>query len=135
MIDRYMNKFTRAWQVAIKAFVSPATASNRAVLVLCCLVAGCWAILAKAPDAAGAPSEQLLTNGDFEKGTEGWDAIWAREAGAAKAVLDTVERHGGDQALRIEHTGRGDWSLRHSLDLKVQPGEIYELTAWVRVRG
>ena len=28
-----------------------------------------------------------------------------------------------------------DWSLEHSLELKVQPGEIYELSAWVRVRG
>ncbi|MCX6926951.1 MAG: carbohydrate binding domain-containing protein, partial [Verrucomicrobia bacterium] len=113
----------------------PAAALNRAVLVLCCLVTGCWAMLAKAPDAAGAPSAQLLTNGDFEKGLEGWDPLWAQEAGTAKAVLDTAERHGGAQTLRIQHTGRLDWSLKHSLELKVQPGDIYELTAWVRVRG
>ena len=87
------------------------------------------------PTRAGAPSEQLLRNGDFEHGTEGWDALWAREAGAAKAVLDTAERHGGAQALRIEHTGQGDWSLKHSLNLKVQPGEIYEFSAWVRLQG
>jgi hypothetical protein len=135
MIDPHMNRFTRAWKAAVKAFVIPATAMNRGVLVLCCVVVGCWAILAAAPDAAGAPSEQLLTNGDFEKGTEGWDPLWSREAGAAKAILDTVERHGGAQALRIEHTGSRDWSLKHSLELKVQPGEIYELTAWVRVQG
>src|ERR1035441_2675428 len=96
---------------------------------LCCLVACCEAIRAE------VPSEQLLRNGGFEQGTEGWDAVWAREAGTARTVLDTAERHGGAQALRIEHTGRGDWSLAHSLSLKVKPGEIYELAAWVRVLG
>ena len=105
----------------------------RALMVLCCL--WCCAVLAAAPDRAGAPSEQLLSNGDFEQGTEGWNAVWAREAGAVKAVIDTAERHGGAQALRIEHIGREDWSLGHSLNLKVQPGEIYELTAWLRVQG
>jgi hypothetical protein len=105
----------------------------RALMLLCCL--WCCAVLAAEPDRAGAASEQLLRNGGFEQGTEGWDAIWAREVGAARAVLDSAERHGGAQALRIEHTGRGDWSLAHSLSLKVTPGEIYELAAWVRVQG
>ena len=72
--------------------VPPNTTLKRAILVLCGLmVCGC-AILAEAPDAAGGTSEQLLTNGDFEKGTDGWDPLWAREAGAAKAILDAVER-------------------------------------------
>jgi len=108
---------------------------NRAMLVLCGLMVCGWPNLSGGADAAGVHSEQLLINGDFEKGTEGWDPVWAREAGAAKAVLDAAERHGGVRALRIEHTGRQDWSLKHSLELKVQPGEIYELSAWVRVRG
>jgi Glycosyl hydrolases related to GH101 family, GH129/Carbohydrate binding domain/Family of unknown function (DUF5696) len=106
---------------------------NRALLMLCCL--GGWVCLSAAPVQAGAASEQLLSNGDFEKGTEGWNALWAREPGAAKAVLDDAERHGGAHALRIEHTGQRDWSLAHSLNPAVQPGEIYELTAWVRVQG
>ena len=105
------------------------------MLLLVCLMVCCGTILAEPPDRAGAASEQLLRNGDFEQGTEGWDPLWAREAGAVKAVLDTAQRHGGAQALRIEHTGRGDWSLKHTLNLKVQPGEIYEFSAWVRVQG
>ena len=117
------------------AFGSPDMPLNRAILVLCALMVCGGAILAATPSPAGAPGEQLLTNGDFEKGIEGWDAIWARDAGAAKAVLDTAERHSGAQALRIEHTGQRDWSLKHSLTLKVQPGEIYEFSAWVRVQG
>ena len=77
----------------------------------------------------------LLQNGGFENGTEGWDKLWAREEGSAKAVLDTAEHHGGARSLRIEHTGTKDWSLAQSHNLKVQPGEIYELTAWCRVQG
>jgi hypothetical protein len=110
-----------------------AIAINRTLLVLCCL--GGWSRLAAAPAKAAAASEQLLTNGDFEKGTEGWNPLWGREDRAAKAALDTGERHGGAQALRIEHTGQRDWSLAHSLDLTVHPGEIYELSAWVRLQG
>ncbi len=103
--------------------------------LLICLLVCSWAVFAAAADAVGTPKEQLLRNGGFEQGTDGWDALWAREADAAKAVLDTVERHSGAQALRIEHTGPRDWSLAHSLHLKVQPGEIYELSAWVRLQG
>ena len=120
-------------ETAAKAFMIAVAAINRALLGLCCL--GCWANFAAMPGQADAPGEQFLRNGDFEKGTEGWEPVWAREPGAAKAVLDTVERHGGAQALRIEHSGQRDWSLAHSLNLKVQPGEIYELSAWVRVQG
>jgi len=106
---------------------------NRALLMLCCW--GGWACLVAMPGKAGVASEQLLSNGDFEKGTEGWNVLWARESGVAKAVIDDAERHGGARALRIEHTGQRDWSLAHSLNLAVQPNEIYELTAWVRVQG
>ncbi len=86
-------------------------------------------------DTTAATGQSLLRNGNFEKGTEGWEPIWAREPSAVRAVLDTAERHGGAQSLRIEHTGEKDWSLANSLNLKVQPGEIYELTAWVRLDG
>ena len=108
---------------------------KRLLPVLCCLRACCGIVLAESPGSVGAVGTNLLANGDFEKGTEGWNTLWTRDAGAARAVLDTAEHHGGAQALRIEHTGEKDWSLGHSLKLKVQPGEIYELTVWVYVRG
>ncbi len=108
---------------------------NRLMLLSFCLMLCGWRVAAEAPTEAPAPRDPLLQNGGFEQGTKGWDAIWARDTGAAKAVLDTTERHGGTQALRIEHAGQRDWSLAHSLNLKVQPGGIYELSAWVRVRG
>ena len=97
----------------------------RPTLVLTCLMFCHSALPAEPPDSTVAANQSLLRNGDFEQGTEGWSPLWARDAGGAKAVLDTTERHGGAQALRIEHTGQRDWSLAHSLNLKVQPGEIY----------
>ncbi len=108
---------------------------NRALQGLFCLMVCCGTVSAETPDRVGVPNENLLVNGDFEKGTEGWNAIWSHEAGSAQAVLDRTKRHGGAQSLRIEHTGRKDWSFGHSLNLNVHPGEIYELTAWVHVQG
>jgi len=110
--------------------------ANRLLLVMLCISVSCCPALAQSPDTGPAPGgESLLKNGAFEKGSEGWEAVWARDPSAVKAVLDPAEHHGSAQSLRIEHTGEKDWSLAHSLHLKVQPGEIYELTAWVRVQG
>ena len=108
---------------------------NRLLLVLCCMRICCGIVVGEPPATQPAAAANLLENGDFEKGSEGWSAVWAREAGAAKAVIDTTERHGGAQGMRIEHTGQKDWSLAHSLTLNVQPGEILELSAWVCVQG
>jgi hypothetical protein len=77
----------------------------------------------------------LLTNGDFETGPANWQVFWTRDAGAGRAVLDRTDRHGGAQSIRIEHTGAKDWSFAHSLQLAVQAGEIYDLSAWVRLQG
>ena len=102
------------------------------VRLLLCLLNVCFlTVLAGASESIGP----LLQNGDFENGTWGWNPVWAREPGAAKAVLDTTKPHGGTQSLRIDHIGPKDWSLARSVNLKVQPGEIYELSAWCRVQG
>ena len=59
---------------------------------------------------ASAPEENLITNGDFEQGLVGWSELWTRSPGGTLA-LDLQERHGGAQAVRIEHPGQQDWSL------------------------
>ncbi len=110
-------------------------AMNRLLLVLCCLRACCGIVVGEVPDTQTPTGANLLENGDFEKGAEGWDTLWAQEAGAAKSVIDTTHPHGGTQSMRIEHTGQKDWSLAHSLTLKAQPGEIFELSAWLLVQG
>ena len=108
---------------------------TRLGVLLCCMGICCGKILAESPDGARATGGALLQNGDFEKGTEGWNPVWAREPGAVKAVLDPAAPHGGTQSLRIEHTGSKDWSLARSVNLNVQPGEIFELSAWCRIQG
>lgn len=79
-------------------------------------------------------AENLLTNGDLEQGLAGWNGAWSR-TGNAKAELDTQEKHGGNQAVRVEHSGGQDWSLAQAKRLSVKPGEIYELSGWMRIEG
>jgi hypothetical protein len=101
-------------------------------------LASCVAIVlltAAAFPASAAPSDNLLPNGDFEKGLEGWQPFWARDAGRGSLALETADRHAGAQAVRVEHTGDEDWSVAHGLQLAVKPGEILELSAWVRLQG
>jgi hypothetical protein len=90
---------------------------------------------APAADRVAATDKNLVVNGDFKAGTEGWSALWTRDPGAGKAALDAGERHSGLQAIRIEHAGDKDWSLAQTLQLDVKPGEIFELSAWVRLQG
>ena len=108
---------------------------NRLFLALYCAAVCCGTLLAESPGTAGSPGENLLKNGGFENGMEAWNPLWTRDDGAGKLTLDTTEHHGGTQSARIEHTGGKDWSLTHTLNLQVQPGEIYEFAAWVRLQG
>jgi hypothetical protein len=103
--------------------------------IICCLNLCLGALFAQTPNKVDVQKKNLLVNGNFENGTNGWNTLWMREDGAARAILDSTEYHEGTQALRIEHTGQKDWSLGHSLSMEVQPGDIYELTAWVRFQG
>ena len=84
-----------------------------------------------APAAAG---ENLLVNGDFEQGLTGWSPLWSRTPSGSVA-LDRNVRHGGVQSAKIEHSGSRDWSFHQQKPREVQPGQLYELSGWVRVRG
>jgi hypothetical protein len=91
-------------------------------------------LLILAAMTAAAASDKPLTNGDFEQGLAGWSEPWSR-APAVKAAIDTEIRHGGRQAVRIEHAGKDDWSFHQQKQLPVEPAQIYELSGWVRVQG
>jgi len=108
---------------------------SRAAIVLVCLGLCAGRITGQTAGSVAAPVKNLVVNGDFEKGNEGWSALWTRDPGAGRAALDARERHSGAQAIRIEHTGDKDWSLAQNLQLSVKPGEIFELSAWVRLQG
>jgi hypothetical protein len=83
---------------------------------------------------AAPPSENLLINGDLEQGLGGWSKFWSRTPGGS-ASLDRDQRHGGAQAVRVEHSGQQDWSLAQNKWLPAEPGQLYELTGWVRLQG
>ncbi len=81
-----------------------------------------------------AAGENLLANGDFERGLAGWGDLWTRTPGG-RVSLDQKEVHGGQQAVKIEHAGTEDWSYQQAAPLEVEPGEIFGLSGWVRVEG
>ena len=78
--------------------------------------------------------ENLLVNGDFERGLTGWSRPWAR-SGKVKAEPEATSVHGGKTAVRLEHAGANDWSFPQEARRAVQPGQIYELSGWVRIEG
>lgn len=83
----------------------------------------------------GQAENELIKNGGIENGEEGWIPLWTRENATGKAVIDKKAKHNGAQSIRIEHTGSKDWSLGQQEQINVQPGDIYELSAWVQLQG
>lgn len=78
--------------------------------------------------------ENLISNGNFEQGLQGWREFWSR-SGSGEGVLDTSVMHSGRQALRVVHSDSEDWSVQQDKSLPVKPGEIYELAGSLRVEG
>ena len=73
----------------------------------------------------------LLKNGDFEKGTDGWkfEAWYDR---IAKAVKDPSISHQRHSSVRIDQPNPTDSSLNQAVTLK--PGTRYRLTGWIKTR-
>ncbi len=78
--------------------------------------------------------ESLIVNGGFENGLTGWDKFWSRETGG-HAELDSETIHSGTNAIHIEHTGETDWSFPQTRRLTVEPGDLFELTGWLKLNG
>ncbi len=76
----------------------------------------------------------LLKNGDFEQGLTGWNIFWSRSGGGS-AQLATQHAQQGKQAVHIKYAGKEDWSFPQTESLAVKPGDIYELTGWIRIQG
>ena len=71
-----------------------------------------------------------------------WWPLWARQADAIKSATDDHVRHDGRASIRIEHTGREDWSLgpetyggNQPARLAVKEGDLLEVAAWVKLQG
>ncbi len=98
------------------------------------MVSALTTVVLVAACSLAAPDENLLTGGDFEQGLAGWNEAWSRTPGI-RAEVDREQVHGGRQAVRIEHSGSKDWSFQQTDRLAAEPGEIYELSGWVRMKG
>ena len=85
--------------------------------------------------AAAAGPEVGAAVGKADAWPEGWDRFWSRDAGASRAVVDNDVPGGKPPVFRIEHTGRGDWSLGRAERIRAQPGDRFVLSGRVKVQG
>ncbi len=65
----------------------------------------------------------------------GWRPLWTREAGAGSLNLDARTLHGDRFSARIEHAGGQDWSLEPARRVSVQPGDVFELEARLKLES
>jgi hypothetical protein len=96
-----------------------------------CFLAVCLAHLAFHTAEADEP---LIANGGFENGLTGWSQFWSREPGGS-AILETNVVRSGAGAVRIDHTGGRDWSFPQEKRLNVKPGDLFDLSASLRLDG
>lgn len=78
--------------------------------------------------------DELIVNGGFEQGLDGWNEFWSR-ANRGSGSPTNQGAHGGETCLRVEHLGERDWSVQQSQRVEVAPGEIYEMSAAMRLEG
>jgi len=76
-----------------------------------------------------------IANSGFESGLDGWKPLFTREPQTGRATLEQQDVHSGKNAVRIEHTGEKDWSFESAERLAVEPGDVFELQAWVKLPG
>jgi alpha-N-arabinofuranosidase len=86
-------------------------------------------LVAPAPDSAA--DRPALKNAGFEAGGDGWEVT---TYGARPSVeKDAGVVHKGKQSLRLSATEPSDTAL--SQEVRLEPGRLYRLSAWVRTRG
>jgi len=98
------------------------------------------------------PKSNLLINGDFSKGLDGWELISFGKQGTAtvvkpeevlvdglkapapgQAVPDPTEIHNGKPSLKLENLSPDDTAVKQKVTVK--PRTRYRLAGWVKVKG
>jgi len=74
--------------------------------------------------------KNLLVNGSFEKGTEGWTFEPHGKVGIM--ALDETEKHGGKPSVRIENPGDEDSHLKQKVT--VEPETRYRLEGYIKTK-
>jgi len=80
-------------------------------------------------------AESLIPNGGFEQGLQGWSPVWTRDPNVGSVSIDKSTRHSGQASAQIKHLGDRDWSFAPSSQIRVKTGEIFRLSAWVKLEG
>jgi len=84
-------------------------------------------------------SANLVVNGGFEETKQGrasgWMDLWTREPHCAEVAMDSKVFHSGNYSARIEHRGAEDWSFSSEKRLDVEPGDLFALQGWVKIKG
>ena len=92
------------------------------------------------PPAPASPSftessishhDNMLTNGSFEKGIEGWAFNTNHHTG--EAAWDQVETREGKPSLRITNGGVDDSGAKQKITVK--PGTRYRLSGYIKTKG
>ncbi len=89
----------------------------------------------EAEESRDKSDARVVVEDGFEAGLSGWAPLWTREQGAGQVQLDQQTSRAGRQAVRIEQRGQQDWSFHRVKTHPAVPGEIYQLSAWLRVEG
>lgn len=72
----------------------------------------------------------LLTNGNFEKGLDGWQ--FSAHGRKGVATPDAAETHAGKRSVRIDNDGPDDSLLMQKIAVK--PATRYRLTGWIKTK-
>jgi len=85
---------------------------------------------AAAPNTGEAKDQNLITNGNFEKGTDGWDVVAFGKKG--KMAIDPMELYEGKPTLRIENA-EGDHTFV-KFTIQGKPHTSYRLSGMVKTK-
>ena len=96
-----------------------------------CVTVGIVAMIA-CVTVAGAQQGNLVPNGDFEKGLEGW--MFDEIVLPTEPSISTDMVHGGANALLISN-GQSARGIMRSAPFAVEPGKTYRLCVWVKAEG
>ncbi len=61
--------------------------------------------------------------------------LWSRDAQAITSSKDAAEKRDGRESLKIVHMGELDWALSEGKRIPVKPGDVFEISAWIKFGG